>query len=216
MTNYTIKQLMQLAADIYAIPNDQLYDLDDLFYYHQKWLLRYIDSRKKEREEKMMKDLLASVAWFSAVANRFHIDLEKILPKRYPYKCPFCLELPCSCEKFIVKKSKKTGRPTSRMPRNLFEWQKLIEKIYPSENLLFKNLEILSHQDRLHQSFRLFRRQSGKRHIKDIENAVADYFVELLKIFNFLKKDLGVEYFRIFKNGCYVCGKKPCECFYVE
>lgn len=216
MAHISIKQLMQLSADIYAVPNDRLYDLDDFFYYHQKWLLRYIDSRKKGQEEKMMKNLLASVAWYSAIVNRFHVDLEAVIRKRYPYKCPFCLELPCDCDKFANKKSKKTGRPTSRMPKTLTEWQEMVEKIYPSSELLFKNLEILQRQDSLHQYFRLFRRQSGKRHIKDIDIASADYFVELIKIFNFLKKDLSREYQKMFKDGCYVCHRTPCECFYLE
>jgi hypothetical protein len=213
----TIGKLFELSAEIYSQPNDQLYDLDDLFYYHQKWLLRYIDSRKKNRKDSILKNLLVSVAWFSSIVNRFHIDLEMIIRKRYPYKCPFCLELPCNCQKFLVeKKTLKTGRPTSRMPKNLSEWQKLISKIYPTGQLLFKNLEIIRIQDDLHQHIRLYRRQSGKRHLREIENAAADYFVELLKIFNFLEKDLGKEYFLVFKNGCYVCGEKPCVCFYVE
>lgn len=212
----TTKQLFQLTADIYSQPNDQLYDLDDLFYYHQKWLLRYIDSRKKGRKESVLKNLLISVAWFSSIVNRFHLDIEKNIRKRYPYKCPFCLEIPCNCEKFTERKAQKTGRPTSRMPNSLSDWQMVIRKIYPTDQLLFKNLEIIRSQDNLHQYFRLFRRQSGKRHIRDLENATTDYFVELLKIFNFFEKDLGAEYFKMFSHGCYVCYKTPCECYYIE
>lgn len=212
----TINDLLQLTAKIYGVSDDRLYDLADLFYYHQKWLLRYIDDKKNDRKTEAIEKLLVSLAWYFAIIERFQIDLQKLLEKRYSFKCPFCLEIPCNCQKLTTKKSQKTGRPVSGSPSDLVGWQKVVEKIYPKESVEFRNLEILRQKDILHQTFRRFRQSSGKRSLHEIEIASVDYFVELLKIANNLQIDLAEEYYSLLKNGCFVCYKTPCECFYTE
>ncbi|MCX6810443.1 MAG: hypothetical protein NTY30_01745 [Candidatus Berkelbacteria bacterium] len=212
----TIDDLLQLTTKIYGIGDDRLYDLTDLFYYQQKWLLRYIDDKKHGRRDSASGKLMVSLAWYFAIISRFRIDLQKLLEKRYSYKCPFCLEIPCDCQKSVRKKSQKTGRPVSGNPTSLAGWQKVIGKIYPAELIEFRNLEILRQQDVFHQTFRRFRQSSGKRNLHEIEIASADYFVELLKIANNLQIDIASEYFQFFSAGCFVCHSTPCECFYSE
>lgn len=212
----SIKKLLDITFQIYGLQDDRLYDLEDLFYYHQKWLLRYTDEKKHHRDEKATENFIVSVAWYFAIVNRFKIDLQAVLSKRYSYKCPYCLEIPCDCQKSQKKKAMKTGRPVSGKPKNLLGWQKVIEKIYPKELLEFKNLEILRGQDIFHQTFRKFRHASGKRSLHEIEIASTDYFVELLKVANNLEIDLADKYQVAFKDGCFECHKSPCECFYTE
>lgn len=214
--NLTISDLLKNNQAIYQVPDDRLYDLEDLFYYHQKWLLRYTDDKKHERIIKATKNLIVSMAWYFAIINRFKIDLQNVLIKRYSYKCPFCLEIPCFCEKDRIKTAKKTGRPVSGIPKDVMGWQKMIEKIYPADQIEFKNLEILRSQDTFHQTFRKFRRTSGKRNLHEVEVQSADYFIEFLKVANELKIDLACEFAELFSNGCFVCHKTPCECFYIE
>ncbi len=212
----TIQQLLDLSDRIYGLQDARLYDLGDLFYYHQKWLLRYIDDKKNQRLDKSVEKLLVSLAWYFAIISSFGIDLQKMLEIRYSYKCPFCLGIPCDCQKNKKRQSQKTGRPVSGNPKDLINWQKVIGKIYPNESTEFRNLEILRHQDIFHQSFRRFRQASGKKNMHEIEIACVDYFVELLKVANNLEIDLATEFSKFFSNGCFVCHKSPCECFYSE
>lgn len=212
----TIKQLFTIIHNIYGVQDDRLHDLGDLFYYHQKWLLRYIDQKKNGQKEKSIENLLISLAWYAAIVDRFQINLQSLLSKRYSFKCPYCLEIPCCCEKNVKKRAKKTGRPVSTRTNEVLGWQQVIAKIYPQNSAEFKNLEVLREQDVFHQSFRNFRRSSGKRNLREIEVASADYFVELLKIANNLEIDLASECKKLFKNGCFVCHKTPCECYYSE
>lgn len=214
--NLTISDLLKKTQDIYQVPDDRLYDLEDLFYYHQKWLLRYTGDKKHRKFKNATKNLLVSLAWYFAFINRFKIDLENALSKRYSYKCPYCLEIPCYCDKKEIKTAKKTGRPVSGIPDTVLGWQKMIEKIYPTNQNEFKNLEILRNQDSFHQSFREFRRASGKRSLHEIEMKSADYFVEFFKAANDLKIDLAYEFVKLFKKGCFVCFKTPCQCKYFE
>lgn len=215
-TEMNIKQLSEIVYRIYGVQDDRLYDLPDLFYYHQKWLLRHIDDKKNGRREKSIENLLISLAWYLAIISRFQIDLQSLLLKRYSFKCPYCLEIPCCCDRNVKKRAKKTGRPVSVKTDEIFGWQEVIAKIYPQGSIEFKNLEILREQDIFHQAFRKFRQSSGKRSLREIEIASVDYFVELLKIANNLEIDLASECEKLFKNGCFVCHKTPCECFYSE
>lgn len=212
----TIGDLIKKNEAIYGLQDDRLYDLPDLFYYHQKWLLRYIDDKKHGWGAKSIEKLMVSLAWYFAIVSRFEIDLQAMLAKRYSWKCPFCLEIPCNCQKDEGRQAQKTGRPVSGNPKNLTGWQKVIGKIYPKESIEFKNLEILRGQDVFHQSFRKFRQASGKRNLHEIEIASTDYFVELIKVANNLEIDLAKEFTKLFRRGCFVCQKTPCECFYNE
>lgn len=213
----TLQEMIEINCAIYGIPDDRMYDLDDIFYYHQKWLLRYVDDKKHSRTDSAWKNFLITTAWFLAIINRVHLDLEQILYKRYSWKCPFCLELPCQCDTDKKgRKSRKTGRPAGIKPATITAWQVLIEKIYPASSLGFKNLAILQSQDQFHQTFRNFRRESSHRSLRQIEIASADYFVEILKIANQFKFDLGNNYKELFSDGCFVCHKSPCGCFYQE
>ena len=214
--DFSIQKLIDVTNRIYGLQDDRLYDLEELFYYHQKWLLRYIDDKKHGRTAKSIEKLMVSLAWYFAIISRFQIDLQIMLAKRYSWKCPFCLEIPCDCQKNTTRKSRKTGRPVSGKPKDLTGWQKVIGKIYPKELIEFKNLEILRGQDIFHQTFRQFRQASGKRSLHEIEIASTDYFVELLKVANNLEIDLAKEFAKLFSRGCFVCHKAPCECFYSE
>jgi len=198
---------------IYGIQDDRLYDLEDHFYYERKFLLRYLDAKTKEAK---INNILICLAWSLGVINRFHLDLESELFKRYPYKCPFCLGLPCFCDENKLKKTQKVGRPTSIKPKTIDEWQKLAKKIYINDEIDKLNFEILKTQDRLHYLFRSFRRTLGKTKVKEIGHLAADYFMLLLRLSNILNKDLTKEFNRLFDKGCHVCHKIPCQCYYFE
>lgn len=212
----TINDLLKLSDEIYGVSDNRLYDLSDLFYYHQKWLLRYVDDKKREKMGEAVNNFLVSVAWFFAIENRFHIDLPSALAKRYSWKCPFCLEIPCQCQSPKNRQAKKTGRPASATPKSVCDWQILVDKIYPTGKSEFKNLTILLAQDKFHQAFRHFRHESSRRRLSQIEIASADYFIETLKVSNQLGIDFDKKYTEFFAAGCFVCRKSPCECFYSE
>lgn len=211
---YTVEKLLDVFRKIYSVQDARLYDLEDLMYYHQKWLLRYVSDQKKNKQQLSIEKLMASISWFFGIIDRFNINLQPLLEKRYSFKCPFCMDIPCACGE-TRNKAKKTGRPVSGNPKTVDGWQAVIRKIYPNKPE-FSKLSILLAQDIFHQSFRNFRQSSGKRNMKEIETACADYFVELLKVANNLDIDLTESYLSTYLKGCYVCRKTPCACFYKE
>lgn len=214
--NYSIEDLLKKNLEIYGVPNDRLYSNEDLLHYQQKFILRYLRDINKQDKEKAIEKLIVVSCWFSAIISRFHIDLETKVGQRYPYKCPFCLSLPCLCQDGRERKTRKTGRPVSNTPKTINDWQKVIAKIYPDQSLEKINNLVLVKSDELACSFRKFLRDKGKSDFRHLENTSADFFILILQIFNVLEVSLEDKHKAMFKKGCYVCSKTPCQCNFLE
>lgn len=210
----SLSDLQKTILDIYGIPDDQLYTVEDLLYYGQKFALIGIKKHEIKNTKEMIENFVISLAWFLALSNRYHFDLESITWKRYSYKCPFCMEIPCVCEDKEGQKAMKTGRPSSRRPERIRAWQGMVEKIYPDEDTPELLMIFLRKTDDLSHSFRLFLKEKQIKHFKEIEIKSADYFILFLRIFNSMNSNLEKKFYSLFKKGCYVCFKTPCICNY--
>jgi len=212
--NITIPELQRTLLDIYDVPDDQLYTIEDILYYNQKYILNFLHDLSADNIKEAKSDLTVSLAWFVALVSRYHLDLPEIIWKRYAYKCPFCLEIPCFCKDFESRKAKKTGRPSSRKPQKIIEWQKMVEKIYPKSNIETLKYLLPHVLDELNHSVRVFLRKREKKSFKDIEINTADYFIILLRIYNYFNVDIAKYFWQMFGRGCYVCHRTPCICNY--
>lgn len=212
--NLSLEDLQKITLIIYGIPDDQLYTVEDILYYGQKFALmadKFLESKNKKEA---MENFTISLAWFLALMNRYHFELEKIVWKRYSFKCPFCLEIPCICEDNEMSIAKKTGRPSSRRPKTIFSWQEMVKKIYPNENINDLLMRFLRKNDDLSYSFRLFLKEKQMKYFKEIETKSSDYFILFLRLFNAIDFDLNKKFYSMFNRGCYVCHRVPCVCNY--
>lgn len=207
----TIREICDFLLEIYGWPNDRLYSSYDLLYYNQKFLFRFLSSNGKKAEE----NFLISFSWFIAFINRFHIDLGYELLKRYPYKCPICLDLPCTCNIKTHKKiTSKSGRPPSRKPQSFKDWQSLMNQIYPSNTP--SKVDIIEANDSLTHRVRKFTTEHKNLYYKNVLTASADFFSLYLRMANNLNIDFTKNIKVFFKNGCYACYKKPCICNFYD
>lgn len=209
----TISDLLLHNRAIYQIPDDRLYSVEDLIYNNQKFYFEFLKETKAK--EKMIL-LNISLAWFLAIINRYHIHLEKELWKKYCYKCPYCLNIPCVCQKESVGARLKTGRPPKIQPADVDEWQLMMKKIYvndTSKNIGAKMADVL---EKMNQSFRVYIREKKKSQFVELEQNVIDYFALFIRTFNCYGKLISDDFEVFFRDGCYVCKKIPCECSYYE
>ena len=208
----TISELIAKSSSIYSLGDDRLYEYEDFFYFQKKYLLRTVNSTDVKD---FSKNLIITMSWFIALSERFHFNIEKILLKRYSYKCPRCLNIPCNCS-MAMEKTQKTGRPSSRKPNSLDQWQEMIAKIYCNDksNEILKRLE--NELDHLHFICRMFRKELGKTHFKNLEIAACDYFVSMIRVFNSKDINLCQNYNIMFADGCFACHASPCQCNYYE
>lgn len=210
-TNLTVKGMLELNESIYRVPNDRIYSVTDMIYQNQKAIFDYIENWQRGEKSEATKELTVGLSWLCSLINRYHLDFEAEVWKRYPYKCPSCLSLPCYCERERVA-AVKTGRPPVGRPRNINDWQEMIGKIYPSRDMERLNLTILQGQNELNYVVRRFKKEGKKMYFGEIIDRCAEQFVLYLRVFNALRADLNLEYQKIFNDGCYDCHKIPCEC----
>lgn len=209
----TLEDLLKKQSEIYSISNDRLHSVDDFFYYQNKFFIRFL--RQKDINKDKVDELIIAFAWLLSLANRMKINLSETLHRRYPYKCPFCLNIPCDCSANFPFESKKVGRPNALKPQKMSDWQKMIDKIYPyDDESVYLNTLLIS--DDLHCKFRKFQKETKKKYFSQTEIACADLFVSYVRVFNHKKLNISTEYQRLFKSGCYVCRKSPCQCMYSE
>jgi len=214
MKEKTEENLGKLIGEIYAIPNDRIHESEDYFYYHRKFLLRYVDELDNKKNEVL--NLNIALSWFISLLNHFHIDIENLAWKRYSYKCPFCLSIPCDCGNIKNRKTQKTGRPASGRPNSVLEWQNMVKKIYPND--LHRDIigQLFQDHEKVHFSYRKFKKESGKGKFHDVELCLVDYYILLIRAYNSVHLDIFSELSKLFSNGCWVCKKTPCECYYYE
>lgn len=212
MKQISINKALKVSYEIYGIPNDRRFSVQDLLYYIQKYLFLYLNSSQKKNSKKTTQNLAIAFSWFLALINRYHIDLEHQVWKRFPYKCPLCLSIPCECRSINNATQFKTGRPPSRMPESLDDWQLMFKKIYQDKNLDELNIKFLQKLDNLIRSTRLFIKEKAKKHFFDIEKNSADFFSFFFRTFNLLSKSLEKQFVVMHEDGCYECHKTPCIC----
>jgi len=210
----TIKKLLKLNNAIYGPIDGQLATIDDFFYYQEKYFLRFYASVKNNKSQ-LPVNLCVALFWCIGFVIRFSIDLESEIKKRYPHKCPYCLDSPCTC---IFEKrnkiGKKTGRPVSGFPKDINGLQDMIRKIYP-----VKKIDKIAIIDELHSlSFlcREFARKPSVSRLSKIKPATADLFILYLILANTNNINLTDEIEKTFYHGCYLCHKTPCQCYYTE
>lgn len=100
----TIDDLLRANRKIYSIPDDRLLDIEEFFYYQEKYILRYLEARSKNKKEELSLNLIITLSWFFALVNRFHVNLEEDLKKRYSYKLNVHFAWKCLV---FAKKTKK-------------------------------------------------------------------------------------------------------------
>lgn len=90
----------------------------------------------REHDPKGSREYLAKVfAWYCALANRLHLDIEDALWQKYPNVCPRCLKSSCQCEATInpidaERLSIIAIENHFLRPSTLREWQTMFAGIY--------------------------------------------------------------------------------------
>lgn len=107
-------------------------------------------------------------SWYFALCNRYNFDAANIIWSKYPNVCPRCLAEVCNCNPNNLNNIDTTKLQAIvfanqvLVPKNINDWQKMFEKIYPC---------------------RIDRDKMGKLEIKDIIASIyARIFEELAEV----------------------------------
>jgi len=211
---YSLDKFQKMIQEMYGLPDDRLFSLWDLLSNQERFTMRALKGIRKGNIKKLKANLLISLSWLLAVANRLHINTEDATWKRFPAKCSYCGKNPCQCK--VIKSSKKAKffRDITVRPGTLAGFQKMFRSIYPPESrsLFEAGVHLAEEMGELSETVHCFLGEHQKKQFGQIETELADYISCLFGVANSAKIDVAKELEKFYWKNCHDCHKLPCEC----
>jgi len=212
--NYSLVQFQQLIDEIYGLPDDRLFSVDDLLSNQVRFTMRALKGIRKGNSKKLEENLIIAFAWLVAIANRLHINLEKALWDRFPLLCSYCDHSPCICKKEKIIKRVKITRGSSKKPATLEDFQKMFDNIYPAKRrtLADAGVHLAEETGEVSEAVHIFQGKHQQGQFKVIETEVADWISCMFGVANSAKINISKALAKKFRNNCHVCHHSPCTC----
>lgn len=210
----TIRDLQEFIATIYALPDDRLYSVWDLLTHQQRFAMRALKGIRKNNIEKLEVNLLISLSWLMAVANRLHIDVEDQVWNRFPRRCSYCGKLPCAC-KVIKPSSRARFRINNTLrPHSIAAFQKMFEDIYPasSRTLAHAGVHLAEEAGEVSEAVHAYLGQHQQNQFDEIKLEIADLVSCVYGVANSGHIDIAKGLAKMYSHNCHVCHQSPCVC----
>jgi len=213
-TEQSLGDLQEFIKEVYSLPDDRLYSLEDLLNQVQRFAMRSLKGIRKGDTEKIKKKLLISIMWTLAISNRLHIDLEEEVWIRFPMLCSYCGNKPCICKKAKVDKRQKVKVNDSSKPKSLSGFQHMFDAIYPRDGrtIVDAGIHLAEEVGEVSEAVHNYIGQHLQKQFEEVKLEIADLISCACGIANSLNIDLGAEFAKILHDNCHVCHTLPCSC----
>ena len=214
----TIRDMQEFISFVYALPDNRLYSIWDLLTQVQRFSMRSLKGIRKNNVEKIKTNLLISLSWLMAIANRLHIDLEDEVWNRFPMRCSYCGKLPCACKKLRASSRTRFKRNNALRPHSLEAFQKMFSDIYPAENRTLPDagIHLAEEVGEVSEAAHNFLGQHLQNKFSNIRSEMADVVSCVFGVANSAHINLAKELEEMFSDNCHVCHKAPCVCKFSE
>ncbi|MCR4285749.1 MAG: hypothetical protein NUW00_02515 [Candidatus Kaiserbacteria bacterium] len=210
--------LQKLIEEIYGVPDDRLYSIEDMLTHQQRFAMRSLKGIRKGDLKKIKLNLMIALSWLLAISNRFHIEVDDVVWKRFPGACLYCGEKTCECKRTKLTKRKTIRGDLLRKPKTLNEWQLLFNKIYPASGRTLDEAGVHFAEEvgEVSESVHNYLGQHLKRQFSEIQDEIADEISCIFGIANSAGIDVVTEVEKMYSNGCHVCARTPCVCDFAK
>ena len=210
----TLKEYQNFVKEVYGLSNDRYFSNWDMITNMERFMMRGMKGIRKGDKEKTRVNLLIAFSWFMSIMNQLHIDLEDEVWKRFPYLCSYCASCPCVCKEKKIETRQKVSIDESKRPKTLEDFQKMLEKIYPSESRTLEHagVHMAEEAGEFSESIMFFRGGHNDEDFKNIKLEAADLFTHFLGVFSSLNMSIAKELSSVFSDNCHVCHNAPCTC----
>ena len=212
-----------------AYPNSDLSE-DYIFAYLSRTVSYLCKSLSQEGDS--INAFIETTSWLMSLANKFEVDLQESLLKRYPGVCHYCISIPCICHK--TGKQPKSSLPLFKVAEELearyrysaaietvsLDWMsELIESIYPNNEIIWRSagpwrhlMKMQEEVGEIHEAYTGY--LSGRKSKSELSNEFADAFGWVLAAWAISHKGISLsdslkDYYI---KGCPVCLKEVCVC----
>jgi NTP pyrophosphatase (non-canonical NTP hydrolase) len=212
--NQSISHLQKFNQEVYGIPDDRMYSVWDLLGQMERFGMRALKGIRKGEKEKVALNLLISLSWVMAIANRLHIHVEDEVWRRFPMYCSYCGQKPCRCQKFKITRRQKLQATRAQKPETLAAFQNMFAQIYPpdSRSLAEGGMHLAEEIGEVTEAVHNFLGQYKPEQFEQIKLEIADFISCLFGVANSAGIKVADELAKLFTKNCHVCHKAPCTC----
>ena|SRR3989338_797957 len=210
----SLADFQKFNYQVYGPIDDRFYTAAELATQHQRFAMRAIKGIRKGEPVRLKNNLLVSLSFLMAVANRFHIDTEEETWRRFPALCSYCGSRPCVCKSQKPTKRRTLKRDSKLRPKDLANLQKMFESIYPSSTRSAEHAGIHFAEEvgEVGEAIFSFLTSHAEKQFQAMKVEIADCISCLFGIANSAGIDVAKELGTMFKNNCHVCHNLPCTC----
>lgn len=210
----SLRQFQLTISDIYAVPDDRLFSLDDLLSHQARFTMRALKGIRKNNADKLTSNLLIAFSWSMAVANRVHINIEDVTWHRFPMLCSYCGQKPCICQKEKFKTRQKIIKKTTSRPNRLADFQSMFAGIYPSDQrtLADAGVHLAEEMGEVSEAFHIYLGEHKRKQFIEITNEMADWVSCMFGVANSADINVAKQLSTMFQDNCHICHKTPCSC----
>lgn len=219
----SFRDLQAILSDLYAAQNDKWFDLLDLSTNVSRFSMRAIKAvrrldERRSGEERVEENLGIALSWFASTANRLHLDLDKVLWRRFPGRCATCKSCPCSCSGETGNRAKAGG--FDKAPRSIAGMESMFEAIYPPQHRSFQHaaIHLIEEVGEFEEAVLMYSMRHRGSDMDQIEIEAADYLSCLFGLVNSLRDEgfkvhgVGRRMAEMYSHNCHVCHALPCSC----
>ncbi len=210
----SISDLQKINTEIYGISDDRFFSMLDLLSNQIRFTMRALKGIRQNNLKKIRLNTVIAFSWLLAITGRFHIDIETVLWRRFPFVCSYCNLCPCKCKKQKLTQRKMVKHHNSAKPKSLNDFQQMFAKIYPTSSRTIEAaaIHLAEEVGELSEAINIYFAEHRQKQFLYIENEVADYISCLFGMANSVNINLAHDLSRMYRKGCHVCHKTPCIC----
>ena len=211
----SLRDLQKFNSNVYALTDDRLYSIWDLLVQQSRFAMRALKGIRKGDRDKTKLNLLISLSFLSAIANRLRIDIEDEVWARFPMRCSYCGRKPCVCREVKSVTRHKSAKINNKLrPVSLKAFQEMFNEIYPvsKRTITDAGIHLAEEIGEMSEAISNYLGQHLEKQFDDIKFEMADVVSCIFGVANSANIDCAKELSMMFVNNCHVCHKAPCIC----
>jgi NTP pyrophosphatase (non-canonical NTP hydrolase) len=210
----SLRDFQTFIGGVYALPDDRLYSIWDLLTQQQRFTMRALKGIRKGNQEKIKLNLLIAFSWLMAIANRLHLDLDAETWQRFPALCSYCGHSPCVCKSIKPAERLKVLIDESKRPKAISDMQKMFASIYPasSRTIADAGVHLAEEMGEVSEAIHNFLGEHKADQFSEVALELADFVSCAMGLANSADIDMAKDLSEMYKEGCHVCHKAPCQC----
>lgn len=210
----SLPDFQKFINEVYGLPDDRMFSISDLLSNTQRFTMRAIKGIRKGDKRKLNTNLIIALSWFTAVANRLHINLEESIWNRFPNMCSYCATTPCECKVTKRKTRKRVTAKRKAKPKTIEGFQRMFARIYPPQarTLADAGVHLAEETGEVSEAIHIFLGEHKPAQFHTITRELADYASCLFGVANSAKLDVSKALAKNYRKNCHACRKSPCVC----